>query len=81
MIQQLQAELQKLTVEKQAKVVEGEYKMMTERLRANSALVVEKLKVDAQMASAEISTKSQISLGAHGCDVDKLYRMAHEQLD
>jgi hypothetical protein len=80
LIQQLQAELQKLTVEKQARVVEGEYKMMTERLRAQTSLAVEKMKADAQAASAEIQTKSQI-LSERMAAIDELYQQAHEQLD
>jgi hypothetical protein len=80
LIQQMQAELQKLTNEKQAKVVEGEYRMMTERLRSQTSLTVERLKAEAQAASAEINTKSQI-LSERMAAIDELYKQAHEQLD
>jgi hypothetical protein len=60
LIQQLQMELTQLKLEKQAKVVEGEYKMATEKMRADNDLMIERLKVDAQMAVSEIQTKSQI---------------------
>lgn len=48
LIQQLQAELIKLQNEKQAKVVDNEYKM-----------ALEKLRIDAQLAMAEVTTKAQ----------------------
>lgn len=80
LIQQLQAELQKLQVEKQAKVVEGQFKLASERLRAQSNMTVEKLKVDAQAAAAEISTRSQI-LSERMATIDELYKQAHEHLD
>lgn len=80
LIQQLQAELQKLQIEKQGKVVEGEYKMQTERLRAQSHLIVEKLKADAQLAAAEIDTKAQ-SLSERTAAIEQLFQQAHEQLD
>lgn len=80
LIQQLQAELQKLSVERQAKVVEGEYRMMTERLKAQTSLAIEKMKADAQAAAAEIQTKSQ-NLSERMAAIDELYQQAHEQLD
>jgi hypothetical protein len=47
--QQLQAELIKLQNEKQAKVVDNEYR-----------LTIEKMKIEAQLAMAEVTTKSQL---------------------
>jgi hypothetical protein len=47
-IQQLQQELQQLQMEKQAKVVDNQAKML-----------IEKMKIDAQIAVAEIETKAQ----------------------
>ena len=78
-MQQMQAELQKLQNEKQAKVVEGEYKMATERMRAESNLLVERLKIDAQVAAAEIQTRSQV-ISERIAAVDELYRAAQQQL-
>lgn len=79
MIQQLQTELQKLTVEKQAKVVEGEYKLLTERMRTEASLLVERLKVDAQVATAEIQAKSQM-VDARLAAVHELNKQSREQL-
>lgn len=80
LIQQLQAELQKLQVEQQAKVVEGQFKLASERLRAQSNITVQKLKVDAEAAAAEITTRAQV-LSERMAAVDELYNQAHEHLD
>jgi hypothetical protein len=48
LVQQLQAELQKLQLEKQGKIIDNEYRMS-----------IEKLKIEAQVTMSEITTKSQ----------------------
>jgi Phage P22-like portal protein len=78
LIQQLQAELQKLTVERQAKVVEGEYKLLTERMRTEANLLIERLKVDAQIATAEVQTKSQI-INERIAAIDELNKQSRDQ--
>ena len=47
-IQELQSELQKLQLERQAKVIDNQYRM-----------ALEKLKIEAQLAMAEVNTKAQ----------------------
>jgi hypothetical protein len=59
-LQQLQAIVQQLSMEKHAKLVEGEYKMALEKLKSETDLLIERLKVDAQMAVAQIQSKNQI---------------------
>jgi hypothetical protein len=48
-------------------------------MRSESDLVVERLKVDAQMAAAEIQTRSQV-VNERIAAVEELYRAAHQQL-
>jgi len=48
LVQQLQAELQKLTLEKQGKLLDNQARM-----------AIEKMKIEAQLAIAEVQTKSQ----------------------
>jgi len=57
---QLSAIVQQLSIEKQSKIVEGEYKMALEKLRTETNVLIERLKVDAQMAVATINAKDQI---------------------
>jgi hypothetical protein len=59
-LQQLTAINQQLQTEKQAKIIEGEYKMSLEKLKSDSDLIIERLKVDSQMAVASIQSKNQI---------------------
>jgi hypothetical protein len=59
-LQQLGAIVQQLSLEKHAKLVEGEYKMALEKLKSETDLLIERLKVDAQMAVAQIQSKNQI---------------------
>lgn len=79
MIQQLQAENQRLTVERQAKVVEGEYKLMTQRMQTEAQVLVERLKVDAQVAAAEIQTKTQV-INERVAAIDELFKQGHQQM-
>ena len=78
LIQQLQGEVQRLTVERQAKVVEGEYRLLTEKMRSDASLLVERLKVDAQVATAEIQTKSQM-VNERIATLTELQRQTREQ--
>lgn len=79
LIQQMQLELTQLRVEKQAKVVEGEYKMATEKMRTDNSLMIERLKVDAQVATAEIQAKSQI-LDQRIAAIEELHKQARDQM-
>jgi hypothetical protein len=66
-IQALQAELQKLQAEKQGKVVDNEYR-----------LSMEKMKIDAQLAIAEVNTKAQL-LSERAAFVEDLWKQLHSQ--
>jgi hypothetical protein len=78
LIQQLQQELQKLGMEKQAHVVEGEYRLQQEKLKSQTALTIEQLKIEAQTAAAEITTKSQ-QLGERIKFVEDVWKQLHGQ--
>lgn len=67
LVQELQAEIKKLLDEKNAKVVDNEYR-----------LAIEKLKIDAQLAIAEVNTKAQI-LNERVAFVEDVYKQLHGQ--
>jgi len=64
MIQELQGELQKLQVEKQGKVIDNQYRME-----------LEKLKIEAQVTIAEITTKSQEALQRAKLEADMQHKL------
>jgi hypothetical protein len=66
-IQELQAELQKLQMERQARVIDNQYRME-----------LEKLKIEAQLAMAEIGTKAQ-QLSERQAFVQDAWSQLHDQ--
>lgn len=67
LIQALQAELQKLQVEKSGKIVDNQARM-----------AIERMKIEAQLAVAEIQTKSQM-LSERASFINDLYSQLHQQ--
>jgi len=61
-VQGMQAELQKLAMEKMGKIQEHQGKMQQIQLQAQADMQLEKLKLENQLAVAEINTKAQSAL-------------------
>lgn len=77
-IQQSQTELQKLAFEKQAKIVDNQHKMATEELKTATQKAIAELKIEADLAIAEVETKSQ-SLSERLEFVEDLAKQFHAQ--
>jgi hypothetical protein len=77
MVQQLQQELAQLQQEKQAKVVEGQMHLEKAKLDNATKLDVERLRIDADVAKAEIATKSQ-NLSERIKFVEDVYQQLHD---
>lgn len=65
-IQQLQAELQKLQLEKQGKLIDNQARM-----------TIEKMKIDAQIAMAEVNTKAQ-QLNERMAFIQDIWKQLHQ---
>lgn len=61
-IQQLQQELAKLTMERDAKILDHKARIEVEKMKQETQVALEKLKLETQVTIAEINTKSQQTL-------------------
>ena len=77
-VQELQAELQKLVLEKQGKVVENQFRLEVAKMHEENVLTIERLKIDAQVVSAEITTKAQ-ALNERMKFIEDFYQQLHSQ--
>jgi hypothetical protein len=84
MVQQLQQELAKLTMERDAKVLDHkarleleQMKQQTERVKLNLEFALQKLKIEADLAKAEVGTKAQVE-SERQATVKDVYLATHE---
>ena len=77
-VQQLQQQLQQLIQEKQAKVIEHQFKLQEVREKNATDLSTEKMRLENQLAIAEISTKAQM-LGERMQAVEDMMKQFHDQ--
>jgi hypothetical protein len=79
--QELEKKNKELQGEKDAKVVDNEYKLKIETMRADADLTMKKLQIEAQVTIAEITTKAQevtVRLKAENDIFRQLHDQAHE---
>lgn len=78
-IQQLSAALQQVLIQQQGKVIDNEYKIAIEQMKADTNEFLQKMKSDTQIAVAEIGTKSQL-LNERIAAIDEVEKQGREHL-